>query len=180
MICCPKKKTLTNMKAGSRGIYSCRCFSVQQSTMPQRSEGRVPTEFLFACFDGDHEVSNPGRSRVLFEWHRVACRENGDVELLLSADVELHLSARPTLTTPRGSRFLGPLWVQMNSCRKQRVLGWRRRTRPCGRTPSLQCAGPRCYHTSAPKQSAENASGHDDGMWKALEGLFGRQTGNHR
>ena len=45
-------------------------------------------------------------------------------------------------------------------------------------TPSLQCAGPRCYHTSAPKQSAENASGHDDGMWKALEGLFGRQTGH--
>ena len=110
-ILCRPKKTLTNMKAVSRGIPSCRCFSVQQSTMPQRSEGRVPTQFLFVCFDGVHEVSNPGCSRVLFEWHRVACRENEDVELHLSADVELHLSARPTLTTPRGSRFLGPLWV---------------------------------------------------------------------
>ena len=177
-----KKKTTHQHESGEQGgsIHAV-VFSVQQSTMPQRSEGRVPTEFLFSRVSTcDHEVSNPGRSRVLFEWHRVACRENGDVELLLSADVELHLSARPTLTTPRGSRFLGPLWVQMNSCRKQRVLGWRRRTRPCGRTPSLQCAGSKCYHTSAPKQSAENASGHDDCMWKALERLFGRQTGNHR
>ena len=47
----------------------------------------------------------------------------------------------------------------------------------------LQCAGPRCHHlfrTVPPTQSVAYAHGHDDGMWRALEGVLGRLPGNQR
>ena len=59
--------------------------SAAHSALAEVREGMLPTELLFAFLDDAHVLSNPGRTRVLFDllgarWHPVARREDEDVE----------------------------------------------------------------------------------------------------
>ena len=113
---------------------------------------------------------NPNRTRLLFDLLRAK---------LAHAGKRLH--AGKTMTwNKRGSRFWAPLWVQTDSCRKQRRSGWKKRTafgKPCHRfrrVPGRLSFKPQ---VSLPQDSASQA---DNGTWKASARVLGRLPGNQR
>ena len=76
--------------------------------------------------EDEEELRNPNRTRLLFDLLKAKLAYAG-----------LRLHAEKTMTwNKRGSRFWAPLWVQIDSCRKQRRPGWKKRTafgKPCHR-----------------------------------------------
>ena len=146
-------------------------------------EGMLPTELLFAFLNDVYVVSNPDRTRPLYDLLG---------EKLAHAGIRLHAGKTrmwnkaserpPNIDNQKGSRYWGPQWVQTRSCCEQRHPVWSRLWEAVSWVPDaqcawqilLQCAGPRCHHflrTVPPRQSTGYVEGHDDGMWRAVEGV---------
>ena len=122
-------------------------------------EGMLPNELLFAFLDDVYVVSNPDRTRPLYDLLG---------EKLAHAGIRLHAgktrmwnkAARPTSTiwetrfgTQKGSRYWGPQWVQTCSCCEQRHPVWRRRAdcgRPCHGSPTPSVPGRFSFNAPAP------------------------------
>ena len=143
----------------------------------------LPTELLFAFLNDVYVVSNPDRTRPLYDLLG---------EKLAHAGIRLHAGKTrmwnkaserpPNIDDQKGSRYWGPQWVQTRSCCEQRHPVRRKRSdcgRPCHAwVPDAQCAWQiLSAHVSPlpqnrpPRQSTGYADGHDDGMWKAVEGV---------
>ena len=170
------------------------------NALAEVSEGMLPTELLFAFLDDVYVVSNPDRTRPLYDLLG---------EKLAHAGIRLHAgktrmwnkaSERPPniddlgdeVWNPEGIKVLGtPVGSDAfvlratasrleEESRLWEAVSWVPDAQ-CAWQILLQCASPRCHHflrTVPPRQSTGYAEGHDDGMWRAVEGVLGRLPGS--
>ena len=184
---------------GAKETLSCPCFSAWAFTIPfaQLDERLRPEDKLFAFLDDVHVVSPPHRTQ---DGYNIL-----EEQLWTGAGIQFHtgktrvwnregtcppgvgeLGEGPSGIKIFGTPIVSPEFVRTIIAKRLEdegrlwdAVAWVPDLQ-CSWQILLQCAGPRCHHllrTLPPRQSAEYAQCHDDGMMRVMDGLMEGLTG---